>query len=263
MTVQPTTTFSATSPMTPDSGVSWLAALESALSSPNPPTNMPALPISVTAANGQSMPLGGFAYSAILSFRLSRWIISQVAAKLPQATADAMTNKFARRNVRANASFNMTSPVVAPGAVSANVSLVIDNQIAGALLLDIVCDTEDSKLFNCPTFSIGVSNLVPATATLAPASALAGIALGVWDCEGAEYNDVSPEFGIVYRTGNGQPITVNATFAHKRPFGPLAYAAQASVSLLCLVDTLPKTQACGMSAQEIAATIAEFESCRV
>lgn len=247
-------------PITVDNAVNWLTALDNAMV--ESPTNMPGLPITLVNDNGVERPCGGFGYSPTLSLRLARWVLGRAAAELPTLTGDALASKIARTSVRASTSFNMISPLVGPGLVSPVVTLTLDNDVAGALLLDTVVDAYDSATFNLPTCKIGVSNLVATTQTLAPASVLAGLAPGVWQSDGAEYNDVTPEFGIVYRTSNGQPIVITATFAHKRPFGYLAAAAQCSASFLCLVDSVPKNCAI-MSAQEISRTIAAFETCRV
>lgn len=252
------TIFSGSVPV--ESAATWLATLENALAMP--PDRMPAFPgVMMVLPDGTPKPIGGFAYSQITAFALGRWIISQVAARLPHDITKAASEKLAKIAIRASTTYNLQTALVAPGAVSAATTLTLDSDVAGALLLDTVVDPYDAQVFNLPVCTIGVSQLVSTTQVLNPASALAGLAPGIWQSDGAEYNDLSPEYGIVYRTRNGQPIVITVTAAHKREFGTLAAATRFSMSFLCLVDQTP--QCSGPSIGDVAEIFAQYGVCKV
>lgn len=207
----------------------------------DPDAMMPDIPgILIIDSKGKKRPCSDYRQSVLIWHQMLLQFVKRLHASLPDKIADAVAEKAAQIIRRASESWNMTGPLVAPGTVSPEVVLKLENEVNALILVDIACDPYDAQVFNVTTLKIGASELIPQGQILTPASDLAGLTLGVWQTDGAEYNDVSPEFGTSYASESNKPITITAKFAHKRPFGPLAFDAHPTLSFLCLANRRPK-----------------------
>lgn len=252
--------------LTADNATSFLSQVKNAMmvnKSGTPPTDgmMPDIPgVFIDDVSGMRRPLCHYRWDITIWYQMLISIVDRVQLTLPARIADGIAKKAVNMILRATESFNMTTDVLNPGDHHVASSLQLENEVNSIVLIDIACDPLDAKIFNCQKLNIGASVLIPQGQLLNPASDYAGLTLGVWQTDGAEYNDVMPEFGITYATNIGKAITIDAEFCHKRTAGYLADPAMATLSFLCIANRRPRNCAMNYNAAD---AMAALPVCRI
>lgn len=221
-----------------------LTTLTQALQLKTPPARMPPVAgVYWVDDSGVKTRLGEYKYSPAMVGMAMAELTNKVSLLLPDAEAKAIAEKVADIAIRASEAFPMTTKdVIMPGGTSPVTSLQLDDEVNAVLLVGIVTSKTCGEMFLAKSLTVGPSQLVSQSQTLSPATDLNGMTLAVYANDGSDKDDVLPFYNIVYAAETNKPVKVTAIFTHPWEFGPLAYAARAHLTFLCLVNRIPKGQ---------------------